>query len=81
VTVWFYLSPVIYGVSRVPASLERFMYLNPFAIIMPAYQAIFFGGVMPSAWALGAVFVSSLILLVLGLRLLSHAQHRIYRFL
>jgi ABC-type polysaccharide/polyol phosphate export permease len=81
VTVWFYLSPVIYGVSRVPPELQRVMALNPFAVILPAYQAILFEHHMPSFVRLGVVFAVSAALVWGGFAALARAQHYFYRFL
>jgi ABC-type polysaccharide/polyol phosphate export permease len=81
VTVWFYLSPVIYGVSRVPPSLQSVMRLNPFAVILPAYQAVLFEGRVPALTGLATVLVVSAAVLWAGFHLLERVQHQLYRYL
>lgn len=79
--VWFYLSPVVYGVQHIPPALKRWMAFNPFSQIMPAYQAAIFDGKAPSFKGLIVVFVLSAFLVLIGFRLVARARYRLYKFL
>jgi ABC-type polysaccharide/polyol phosphate export permease len=50
--MWFYLSPGVYTIERVPAGLRKFYLFNPFAVIMPAYRDLMMYGRVPdfSLW-------------------------------
>lgn len=57
--VWFYLSPGIYPIEKVPASLLWIYYLNPFAHILPAYQDIMMTGRISNIPILCVIFMVS----------------------
>jgi lipopolysaccharide transport system permease protein len=46
-TLWFFLTPVLYPPSLVPASLQPFLLLNPMTSIIAAYQAALYHGQAP----------------------------------
>jgi lipopolysaccharide transport system permease protein len=62
----FYLSPTLYPVSAVPASLRPLYELNPFATLIPAYRDAVMYQKVPDLSALGIVAVGSIAVLVLG---------------
>jgi lipopolysaccharide transport system permease protein len=41
-TLWFFVTPIIYPMSEAPASVRRFLNLNPFTHLAVAYQEILF---------------------------------------
>jgi homopolymeric O-antigen transport system permease protein len=64
---WFFLSPAIYSISKVPGGTARRLYdLNPFAVLFPAYHAIFMGAGTPDLAGLGWVALGSTVVLVCG---------------
>lgn len=67
-TLWFFATPILYNVSVVPDSWYRnyFLYGNPMAVLIRAYQAIFYEHRRPDLLALGALMVASVILLWLS---------------
>ena len=64
---WFFLSPGVYAISVVPGGIARSFYdVNPFAVILPAYHAIFVHSAMPHLAALAYVASEALVALLLG---------------
>ena len=41
-TLWFFATPIIYQLSQAPASVRRFLSLNPFTHLAVAYQGVLF---------------------------------------
>jgi homopolymeric O-antigen transport system permease protein len=41
-TLWFFATPIIYALSQAPASVRRFLNLNPFTHLAVAYQEVLF---------------------------------------
>ena len=68
VTAMFFLTPIFYQASAVPASLRSFVVLNPFAALLGAYQSILYAGTWPRPEAL-------LFPLIFGLALFAVALH------
>jgi lipopolysaccharide transport system permease protein len=61
--IWFFLSPVIYPLSRMPNKLKLVMILNPMAGILEGFRSALFG--LPFNWlAIGISTVTTLALLV-----------------
>jgi len=54
VTALFFLSPIVYPASRIPASLAPWYRLNPLVDVLEASKQLLFSGTMP-AWASLAV--------------------------
>ncbi len=42
-TMWMYLTPIIYSISIVPAKYQILIYLNPMATLVTAYRWVFLG--------------------------------------
>ena len=62
----FYLSPVFYPATMVPASLLPFYYLNPIAGLLTLYHDALYGGHWPSPVLLASMTVASVGLCGLG---------------
>jgi ABC-2 type transport system permease protein len=67
--MWFYLSPGVYTIDRVPEPLRKFYLLNPYSVIMPAYRDVMMYGQVPdfSFWPIPMLI--TLIIFVAGLLL------------
>lgn len=48
-TLWFYLTPVIYPIDIVPARYELLFNLNPNALLIEAYRRVVLQGISPGA--------------------------------
>jgi len=65
-TLWLYLTPVIYPADLVPAKFKIFFQLNPMAVIINAYRQTVLGGGEPNYTSLFIALGVSLITLLLG---------------
>lgn len=68
-TVWMYLTPVIYPTEVFPASYRLVFQLNPLAVIINAYRQVILSGGAPNLTSLAVALVSSLVLLILSYRI------------
>lgn len=66
-TVWFFVTPIVYPMTMVPENLRRVVAFNPMTQLITAYQDIFYYGRAPSGTGLLLVALLSLILLAFGL--------------
>ncbi len=80
-SIWWYLSPGIYSISRIPEKYMPLYRLNPFAHIIPAYRDIFIDKVQPPVLSLCVILVAALFCCALGLRLFKMAKHKFFLFL
>jgi lipopolysaccharide transport system permease protein len=68
-TLWFFVTPVLYIPNAVPESVRRFYLIaNPMAVVITSYQGIFYEHRWPHWRALGIVAVGSILLLALAAR-------------
>lgn len=66
ITLWLYLTPVIYPADIVPAKFKIFFQLNPMAVIINAYRQTVLGGGAPNYTSLVIALGVSLITLLAG---------------
>jgi lipopolysaccharide transport system permease protein len=81
VSIWWYLSPGLYGLGRVPDWVRPIYEANPFAHIIPALQQALINGEMPEARPLVIIAVTSLLATALASRVLARARYRFFTFL
>jgi lipopolysaccharide transport system permease protein len=62
ITLWFYVTPVIYAVEFFPEKYRIVFQLNPMAVFINAYRQVFLGGDFPKWSSLGIGVLLSLIL-------------------
>ncbi len=63
IQLWFYASPVIYPITRVPEQLRPFYYLNPMAGILEAYRSVLLHGQAPDSFLLFSAISAGVTLL------------------
>jgi lipopolysaccharide transport system permease protein len=68
-TLWFFLTPVLYPTAMVPERYQGFLMLNPMAILVAAFQDSLYGAHVPSLAHLVPVAVLSLVILGIALAL------------
>jgi lipopolysaccharide transport system permease protein len=73
----FYLTPVFYRPQAVAAEYQILYRLNPLAVLIQSYRAIFFEGVQPAWDALLFTALVSIAVFILGYIIYSHQQHEI----
>lgn len=79
--IWFYLSPGIYPVERIPERFLDVYYLNPFAHILPAYQSIILEHELTEAPALLMITASGLTLSAGAFWLLGRARRYFFSYI
>ena len=75
--VWFYLTPVFYGLEMVPERFRPLAYLNPMTWLIQGYRDIFFHHHMPHAGWTAAFLAVSLFLVSTGMWLF-HRRSDLY---
>ena len=82
VSLWMYASPVVYGMERISEPLRTvYLWINPFAHIMPAYRSALLQNESPQFLPLIVIALISLAVLVSSVTALERLRGRIYRFL
>ena len=66
---WFWLTPIVYPATILPADVRPLLGFNPMARVIGAYQAVLVQGAAPDWLDLLPVLALALLLCVLGLRL------------
>lgn len=80
--IWWYLSPGIYDVNRVPQEYRWLFDLNPFAYFFNGYHnALLFGSAPDRFFPLLVIFVCSAAALALGGKLLVNARYHFFKYL
>lgn len=76
-TVWFFLTPVIYPSEMVPWELQKFFALNPAGPIIEAYRDVFFYGRWPDWGHLGYLTLASIVFFFLSLYIFDRLQRAV----
>jgi ABC-type polysaccharide/polyol phosphate export permease len=66
-TLWFFLTPILYPISQVPPLFQKWVLLNPMTLFALAYQDLFFYNQMPNLRHLAVLWAVSLTLQGVGL--------------
>lgn len=66
---WFWLTPIIYPASILPAPIQPWLQLNPMYPIIAAYQGIFVQGIVPQWNSLIPVLILAVLFCIWAMRL------------
>jgi len=66
----FYMSGIFFDIARAPEHLQKWLYMNPMATLIAEYRNILVEGQSPNFFAIGIIFISSLALLAISMRLI-----------
>lgn len=66
-TLWFFITPILYPLEKVPEAYRFLIRLNPLTLLMSAFQDIFFFGRQPQWGALGVLFLVGLAVAWVGM--------------
>lgn len=80
-SVWWYLSPGIYPVSKIPEKWMWVYLLNPFAHILPAYRDIMIDNTTPNLLPLLAIFCGFTALSILAIKGFNWVRYYFFSFL
>ena len=75
--MWYFLSPGLYSLDRVPADLQPWFRTNPFCALMTAYRDILMHGRMPALYDLAYALAAGLASLGLGYLLFRRLEGRL----
>jgi len=67
ITIWYFLTPIMYPSTLIPEKFKLLLWLNPFALLSIAYQDILYYNRPPSMQNITATGILSLIILLFGL--------------
>jgi ABC-type polysaccharide/polyol phosphate export permease len=65
-TLWFFLTPIIYPLEKIPEEFRFLVNLNPVAPLIIAYQDIFYRGQLPNFSQLFIVAMMALLMYMMG---------------
>ena len=68
-TMLFYATPIIYSQELFPAKYSRILNLNPMTTIINSYRDIFYYQQLPNLQSLTIVFLLSVVLLLIGIKI------------
>lgn len=68
ISMLFYATPVLYSMDMFPKRIQMLLHLNPMATIIESYRNIFFYQTMPNMIGLLFVFIFSIVLLLIGIK-------------
>ncbi len=68
-TLWFYLTPVIYSVDYFPKKLRWIFKINPLSVFINAYRKVLLGGYYPNFESLAIGVIISLILFLISYKI------------
>jgi ABC-type polysaccharide/polyol phosphate export permease len=71
-TLWFFLTPILYPLTQVPEAYRFLIYFNPAAIFTLSYHDIFFWGRWPQWELLGIMLAIGLALVVVAVVIFEH---------
>jgi lipopolysaccharide transport system permease protein len=72
----FYLTPVFYEATALPARFQWFYQINPMAQMIDAYRAILLRGTLPRLSSVAYLIVVSSVLILLSMSWFRHASYR-----
>lgn len=71
-TLWFFLTPILYPLTQVPGQYRFLVYLNPAAVFSLAYHDLFFWGRWPRWDLLGLLLAAGLVMLLVAIVIFEH---------
>lgn len=69
ISLWFYLTPIIYSVEFLPKKYQFIFKFNPMAVFINAYRQVLLGGKFPNFFSLTIGIITSLILFFFSYKL------------
>lgn len=73
-TIWLFLTPILYRVEIVPARFQPLIKANPFTAIVTSYRRVILDGRLPAARDLAWPYLAGLLVCALGLWWFSRAK-------
>ena len=67
-TLWFFLTPVLYSIKNAPEDYRHLLFLNPMTVLAVSYQDIFIYGKAPNITYLLALGLTGVVVTLIGFR-------------
>ena len=64
--LWFFLSPVLYSITTVPARFRAIYELNPMCLILQCFRMVLLNHQIPGPLALGGALAAAVITATVG---------------
>lgn len=74
VQIWMYATPIVYPASSIPENLYSLFMLNPIAPVIEAFRCAYLGAGILSAKYLITAFITSVVILIIGLILFNFSE-------
>ncbi len=74
-TMMFFLTPIFYPISAVPASLQPLLKLNPMTHLITFYHDLLYDHVWPDLLSFGAIFLLSIFVFIIGYWIFDRKRH------
>ena len=71
---WFFMTPIIYSISKVPEKYINFYFLNPMASLITVYRYSFLGKALPEQGNIWLGFVVAIVFFLVGCIIFSKKQ-------
>ncbi len=71
-TLWFFLTPILYPLTQVPGQYRFLVYFNPAAVFSLAYHDLFFWGRWPNWEYLGILLAISVVMIAAAIVIFEH---------
>ena len=68
ISMLFYATPVLYSLEMFPSKIQAILRLNPMTTVIESYRDVFFYQQVPNLVNLGLVFLLSLVILFIGIK-------------
>jgi lipopolysaccharide transport system permease protein len=67
--LWFFLTPIVYPTSQIPAEMHALLWANPLALFIDAYHAVFVAASWPNLETLAMLLAYTLVSLLVGTKI------------
>ena len=74
ISMLFYGTPILYSIDMFPEKFSKILHLNPLATIIESYRDIFFYQTMPNLQGLLIIFIFSIVLLFVAIKIFNKLE-------
>ena len=67
--LWFFLTPIVYPTTQIPAELHALLWVNPLALFIEAYHDVFVSASWPNLETLAMLLAYTLVSLLVGAKI------------
>jgi lipopolysaccharide transport system permease protein len=67
--LWFFLTPIVYPTTQIPAEMHALLWANPLALFIDAYHAVFVLASWPNLETMAMLLAYTLVSLLVGTKI------------